>query len=62
MKWLWWIKSRKVQVAFVTLIAAIAGEYGLSLSPEILLSIVATGVGLIGGIAIEDAGAKASGK
>lgn len=60
MKWLWFLKSRKVQVALVTLIAAIAAEYGFNLSTELLLSIVATGIGLIGGIALEDAGAKSA--
>lgn len=48
--------SRKVRVAVATLLAAIAAEYGLQVSEEMVLTIVSVGVALILGIAHEDAG------
>jgi hypothetical protein len=58
-RWLWPLRSRKVQVALVTIVVAWAGHFGLELNVETLAAVVATGVSVIFGIAIEDAGEKA---
>jgi hypothetical protein len=52
------LQSRKVRVALATVVAAYLAEYGLSVSEEIVLTIVGMGVSLILGIALEDAGSK----
>jgi len=54
--WLWPLRSRKVQVAVATVLAAYAVQAGLSVSEETVLSILGVGVALILGIAHEDAG------
>lgn len=50
------LRSRKVRVALVTILAALAAEYGLDVSHELVLGIVGIGASLILGIAHEDAG------
>jgi hypothetical protein len=54
--WLWPLRSRKVQVAVATVLAAYAAQVGLSVGEETVLSILGVGVALILGIAHEDAG------
>lgn len=56
------LKSRKVLIALATIISAVAAQYGFGVSEETVFTIVAMGASVIGGIAIEDAGAKASNK
>lgn len=56
---LWFLRSRKVQVALATVLVAIAGQYGVELGEGTLTTILAVGVAVILGIAIEDAGSKA---
>ncbi len=56
--WLWPLRSRKVQVAVTTLIVAWGGHAGWALDAELVATIVAVGVSIILGIAIEDAGEK----
>jgi hypothetical protein len=60
-RWLWPLRSRKVQVAVVTVVAAYAAEVGLNVSAETLLTVLGVGVALILGIAHEDAGRAAAG-
>ncbi|MFQ6048270.1 MAG: hypothetical protein ACE5K7_02775 [Phycisphaerae bacterium] len=48
--------SRKVRVAFATVIAAYAAQAGLQVSQELVLTILGVGVAVILGIAHEDAG------
>jgi hypothetical protein len=55
-KWLWPLRSRKVQVAVTTLLVAYAAQAGLALSEETVLAVLGVGVALILGIAHEDAG------
>ena len=54
------LRSRKVRVALATVLAAVAAEYGLRVSEELMLAIVGIGASLILGIALEDAGAKSA--
>jgi hypothetical protein len=54
--WLWPLRSRKVQVAAATVMAAYAAEAGFELSEETVLAVLGVGVALILGIAHEDAG------
>jgi hypothetical protein len=54
------LKSRKVRVALVTVIVAFAAEYGLEVSPALLMTILGLGVSVILGIAHEDNGQKAN--
>ena len=56
--WLWPLRSRKVQVALVTLVVAWAGHAGWELDANLVATVVAVGVSIILGIAIEDAGEK----
>ena len=60
-KWLWAFKSRKVQVAVVTVITAVLAQYGLNVDDSIVYTILAAGASVIGGIALEDAGQKLGG-
>jgi len=60
-RWAWPLRSRKVQVALATVLAAYAMEVGLSVSQETLVALLSVGVALILGIAHEDAGAKRAG-
>jgi len=55
-KWLWPLRSRKVQVAVSTLLVAYAAQAGLVLSEETVVAVLGVGVALILGIAHEDAG------
>jgi len=55
-RWLWPLRSRKVQVAAATIIAAYAAQAGLDVDEEIVLTVLGVGVALILGIAHEDAG------
>jgi hypothetical protein len=57
---MWFLKSRKVQIAIGSLIAAVVAELGFNLDPMIIGSIIATGLSLILGIAHEDSGAKSA--
>jgi hypothetical protein len=52
------LRSRKVQVAIATIVAAYAAEHGLEVSVEVVVAVIAAGVSVIVGIAIEDHGAK----
>jgi len=61
-RWLWPLQSRKVQVAVATVLAAYAGQAGLAVSEDTVLTVLGVGVALILGIAHEDAGAKAGGR
>ncbi len=54
--WFWPLRSRKVQVALATLIAAYAAQAGFQFSEETVVSVIGVGVALILGIAVEDAG------
>ena len=55
------LASRKVRVALATVVAAYAAEWGLGISEEVVLTILGTGVALILGVAVEDAGRFAGG-
>lgn len=55
-RWLWPLRSRKVQVALATVLVAYAAEVGLALSEETVVTVLGVGVALILGIAHEDAG------
>lgn len=59
-EWIPALRSRKTRVALVTFIVALGGKFGLDLEPELIYSIVALGVAIIGGIAIEDHGQKSA--
>ncbi len=56
-RWLWPLRSRKVQVAIATIVAAYAVQAGLDVREETVLTVLGVGVALILGIAHEDAGA-----
>jgi len=58
---LWFLVSRKVQVAVATIVVAVAAQYGLQLSEIVVGTVLGVGVALILGIAAEDAGQKAGG-
>lgn len=60
-RWLWPLRSRKVQVALATLVVSFAAQAGWVLSEESVTNILAIGVALILGIAHEDAGSKSVG-
>ncbi len=55
-RWLWPLRSRKVQVAIATIVAAYAVQAGLDVREETVLTVLGVGVALILGIAHEDAG------
>ena len=55
-RWLWPLRSRKVQVALATVLVAYAGQAGLAVSDETIVAVLSVGVALILGIAHEDAG------
>jgi ribosomal protein S12 len=55
-KWLWPLRSRKVQVAVATVIVAYAARAGWVLSEDTVVTVLGVGVALILGIAHEDAG------
>ncbi|MFQ5805328.1 MAG: hypothetical protein ACE5I3_02630 [Phycisphaerae bacterium] len=60
-KWLWPLRSRKVQVAVATILVTYAAHAGLVLNEETVLAVLGVGVALILGIAHEDAGRTGSG-
>ena len=55
-RWLWPLRSRKVQVAVATVVVAYLAQVGLEVSEETVATVLAVGVALILGIAHEDAG------
>jgi len=55
-RWLWPLRSRKVQVAVATVLAAYAAQADLAVSEETVVTILSVGVAVILGIAQEDAG------
>ena len=55
-KWLWPLRSRKVQVALATIVVTYAAQAGMALSEETVMTVLGVGVALILGIAHEDAG------
>jgi len=55
-KWLWPLRSRKVQVAVSTVLVAYAAQVGFVLSEDTVMTVLGVGVALILGIAHEDAG------
>ncbi len=55
-RWLWPLRSRKVQVAVATVLTAWAAQAGFALREETVLTVLGVGVALILGIAHEDAG------
>ena len=57
-RWLWPLRSRKVQVAVATVLAAYAAEAGWVLSEDAVVAVLGVGIALILGIAHEDAGAR----
>jgi hypothetical protein len=59
--WIWPLRSRKVQVAVATVLAAYAAQAGLAVSEDVILTLLGVGVALILGIAHEDAGRGAAG-
>lgn len=60
-RWVWPLRSRKVQVALATVIVAYAAQAGLAVDEATVTTVLAVGVALILGIAHEDAG-RASGR
>lgn len=54
--WLWPLRSRKVQVAIATIVAAWSVHAGVEVSESVVTAIIASGVALILGIAHEDNG------
>lgn len=57
-RWLWPLRSRKVQVAIATVIGAYAAQAGLAVNEQTVMTVLGVGVALILGIAHEDAGAR----
>lgn len=55
-RWLWPLRSRKVQIAVATIFVTYAAQAGLILSEETVVTVLGVGVALILGIAHEDAG------
>ncbi len=55
-RWLWPLRSRKVQVALVTVVVSFLAQAGVILNEETVLSVLGVGTALILGIAHEDAG------
>lgn len=57
-KFLWLFYSRKGVTGIVTVLSVVLARWGFQADAEILAAIVAVGLSLIFGTAIEDAGAK----
>ncbi|HUU97906.1 MAG TPA: hypothetical protein VM487_19390 [Phycisphaerae bacterium] len=55
-RWLWPLRSRKMQVAVATIVVTYAAHAGLMLSEETVVTVLGVGVALILGIAHEDSG------
>ncbi len=60
-RWLWPLRSRKVQVALATVLLAYTAQAGFSVSENTILTVLSVGVALILGIAHEDAGKASQG-
>jgi hypothetical protein len=60
-RWLWPLRSRKVQVALATIVVAWASQAGIVLTEESVATVLGVGIALILGIAHEDAGRPRSG-
>jgi len=52
------LTSRKVRVALATIVAAYLADAGIDASETVIAAVIATGVSVIVGIAIEDNGIK----
>jgi hypothetical protein len=61
-RFFWWLRSRKVQTALATIVVAVAADAGLDLNEGAIVAVLAVGVAVILGIALEDAGEKSAGK
>lgn len=59
-RWLWPLRSRKVQVGLATVLAAYAAEFGLGVSEETVVTLLGVGVAIILGIAHEDSALKSA--
>lgn len=59
-RWLWPLRSRKVQVAAATVAVAYLAQAGLNVPEETVTTLLAVGVAVILGIAHEDAGRSGS--
>ena len=57
-RWLWPLRSRKVQVAVATVLVTYAAQAGWALAEDTVVTVLGVGVALILGIAHEDAGQK----
>lgn len=55
-KHFWFLRSRKVQVAVATAVAAFLVDHGMNVGQETIVAIVGVGVALILGISHEDNG------
>lgn len=55
-RWLWPMRSRKVQIAVATVVVAWLAQAGVLLSEETVMTVLGVGVALILGVAHEDAG------
>ena len=55
-RWIWPLRSRKVQVALATVLVSFMAQAGIVLAEETVLSVLGVGMALILGIAHEDAG------
>jgi len=55
-RWLWPLRSRKVQVAVATVCVAYLAQAGFQVCEETVVTVLGVGVALILGIAHEDAG------
>lgn len=61
-RWLWPLRSRKIQVALATVLAAYGAQTGMVLNEDTIITVLGVGVALILGIAHEDAGRKGARK
>ena len=59
-RWLWFLRSRKVQTACVTVVMAMLADHGIVAGEALVAAIIAVGTAVILGIAVEDHGAKSS--
>lgn len=55
-RWLWPLRSRKVQVALATIVVAYTAQAGFAVDESTVTTVLGVGVALILGIAHEDAG------
>ena len=52
-RWLWPLRSRKVQVAIATVVVAYAAQAGLAISQETVATVLSVGVALIRMLIVE---------